>query len=148
MDIIVVVLGANMKSIRTKDSSALINYIFNNYSYVDVSSTINNSFNEYLPLFAKNCLLEKTTTSPILKLGKIDNSYFPLSNNNGLELSTKVYTLNSFSPSIKKDSKVGSLELYNGDNILCSVDILLDNELIKNNFWYYFNLIISNPFAN
>lgn len=148
LDIIVVVLGANTKSIRTKDSSALINYIFNNYSYVDVSSTINNSFNEYLPLFTKNCLLEKTTTYPILKLGKIDNSYFPLSNNSALELNTKIFTLNSFSPSIKKDSKVGSLELYNNDKLLCNVDILLDNELIKNNFWYYFSLIIRNPFMH
>lgn len=148
LDIIVVVLGANTKSMRTKDSSNLINYIFNNYSYVDVSSTINNSFNEYLPFFNKNCFLEKTTTSPILKLGSLNNYNFPLSNSNALELSTKIYTLNSFSPSIKKDSKIGTLELYNDDNLLCSVDILLDNELVRNNFWYYFNLIIRNPFLH
>ncbi len=148
LDIIVVVLGANTKSIRTRDSSSLIKYIFNTYSYVNVSSTINNSFNEYIPFFAKNCFLEKTTTTPILKLGNLNNYNFPLSNSSALELNTKIYTLNSFSPSIKKDSKIGTLELYNDDKLLCSVDILLDNELIKNNFWYYFNLIIRNPFTN
>ena len=77
LDIIVVVLGANTKSIRTRDSSSLIKYIFNTYSYVNVSSTINNSFNEYIPFFAKNCFLEKTTTTPILKLGNLNNYNFP-----------------------------------------------------------------------
>ncbi len=147
LDIIIVVLGANTKSIRTKDSSTLINYIFNNYRYVDISSTINNSFNEYIPFFNKNCLLKKTTTYPVLKLQNLNNYEFPLSNNDALEMSTKIYTLNSFSPSLKKGDKVGTLELYNDNNLLCSVDILLDNELIKNNWSYYFNLIIRNPFT-
>lgn len=146
LDIIVVVLGANTKSIRTKDSSTLINYIFNNYSYTNISSTINSSFEKYIPWFNENCLLEKTTTCPILKLKELDNYEFPLSNNSALDLSTKIYTLTSFSPSIKKDSKIGTLELFNGDKLLCTSDIILDNELIKNNWFYYFNLILHNPF--
>ena len=39
LDIIVVVLGADTKSIRTKDSKNLINYIFSNYSYIYGSLT-------------------------------------------------------------------------------------------------------------
>ena len=48
LDIIVVVLGADTKSIRTKDSRNLINYIFENYKSISVSDIINTSFNNYL----------------------------------------------------------------------------------------------------
>lgn len=147
LDIIVVVLGANTKSIRTKDSASLINYILNTYNYIDVSSTINDSFNQYLPLFEKNCLLKKTRTSPILKLQQLENYKFPLPINDALELNTKIYTVSSMSPSTNQDSKIGTLELYNGNSLLCTADITLDNELIKNTSLYYFNLIIRNLFV-
>jgi len=147
LDIIVVVLGANTKSIRTKDSASLINYILNTYNYIDVSSTINDSFNQYLPLFEKNCLLKKTRTSPILKLQQLENYKFPLPINDALELNTKIYTVSSMSPSTNQGSKIGTLELYNGNSLLCTADITLDNELIKNSSLYYFNLIIRNLFV-
>ncbi len=147
LDIIVVVLGANTKSIRTKDSASLINYILNTYNYIDVSSTINDSFNQYLPLFEKNCLLKKTRTSPILKLQQLENYKFPLPINDALELNTKIYTVSSMSPSTNQGSKIGTLELYNGNSLLCTADITLDNELIKNTSLYYFNLIIRNLFV-
>ncbi len=142
LDIIVVVLGADTKKIRTKDSSNLINYIFNTYNYVDVSSTINEAFSSYISYFNQNYYLEKTTTIPHLKLKEIENYEFPLSNNNAITLDTKIYTINKFNPNISKGSKIGTLYLYNGNNLLCSVDIIIENELIKNDWKYYFKNIL------
>ena len=51
LDIIIVVLGADTKSIRTKDSKNLINYISNNYTYKNLSELINNTFSNYLSYF-------------------------------------------------------------------------------------------------
>lgn len=144
MDIIVVVLGANTKKIRTTDSSKLINYIFNNYKYVDISSIVNNSFDNYILKFNNNYSLEKTTTKPVLKLEKLDNYEFPLSDEDIVHLSTKIYTINKFSPSIEKNSQVGELHLYNKDNLVCKISIILDNQLQQNNWKYYFKTIICN----
>lgn len=142
LDIIVVVLGANTKNIRTKDSRNLIEYIFKNYKYVDITSTINSAFENYILYFNKVCLLEKTSTTPVLKLETLENYEYPLSLNNSIKLNTKIYTFNKFNPDTKPTSKVGILQLYNGNNILCDIDIYLENQLIKNNWKYYFKNIL------
>lgn len=136
LDIIVVVLGADTKKNRTQDSSNLINYIFNTYKYVDISSTINESFSHYISYLENNYNLEKTVTKPILKLENLNNYLFPLSND--IKLNSKIYVSNKFDYKIEKNSKVGTLELYNKDNLLCSVNVIIDNKLQKNNWKYYF----------
>lgn len=143
LDIIVVVLGANTKKIRTLDSSNLINYIYKTYKYVDVSSIINETFDNYIPYFNTHYTLEKTTTQPLLKLKQLENSNFPLSNEEVLELSTKIYVDTNFTPNILKDSKVGEILLYKNNTFLCKADILLDNNLPKNTWKYYFKNILS-----
>ncbi len=144
LDIIVVVLGADTKSIRTQDSKKLINYIFDTYQYVDISSTINSAFTNYLYQFNNGMYcLEKTTTIPKLKLSNLSNYVFPLSKENISNLHTKIYTLHNFSPNNEKNSKVGSLYLYCDSQLLCTTDILLSNQLDKNNWTFYFKKIIS-----
>lgn len=144
LDIIVVVLGADTKKIRTTDSSKLINYIYNTYKYVDISSIINESFDKFVNYFNENYILEKTQTKPILTLEKLDNYNFPLSQENVLELSTKIYFNNKLSHTISKGSKIGEISLYKNNTLLCTVNILLDNNLEKNNWKYYFKYIILN----
>ena len=144
LDIIVVVLGADTKKIRTTDSANLINYIFNNFKYVNVSSTINKSFSDYTTYFNKNYFLEKTTDTPILKLENLDNYYFPLETNGSVQLATKIYTINKFSSNISKGTQIGKLYLYNNNNLLCEANITLENELSKNTWNYYFWYIIKN----
>jgi len=144
LDIIVVVLGADTKKIRTQDSANLINYIFKNFKYVNVSSTINKAFSDYTTYFNKNYFLEKTTDTPILKLENLDNYYFPLETNGTVQLSTKIYTMNKFSSNVSKGTKVGKLYLYNNESLLCEMDITLENDLSKNTWSYYFWYIIRN----
>ncbi len=144
LDIIVVVLGADTKKIRTQDSANLINYIFKNFKYVNVSSTINKAFSDYTTYFNKNYFLEKTIDTPILKLEALDNYSFPLETNGTVQLSTKIYTMNKFSSNVSKGTKVGKLYLYNNESLLCEMDITLENQLSKNTWNYYFWYIIRN----
>lgn len=144
LDIIVVVLGADSKKLRTLDSTNLINYVFDNFNYVDISLSIDEAFLSYLDYFKSNCILEKTSTLPVLKLNPIDNYSFPFSKSDSLKLNTKIYTLNSFSPSISPNSIVGKLYVYNDKTLLCSLDIILENSLLKNDWKYYFKEILKN----
>ena len=144
LDIIGVVLGADTKKIRTRDSYNLINYIYNTYNYVNISSTINNNFLDYLSYLESNYILDKTTTTPILKLQSLDNYEYPLKKEDISNLSTKIYTINKLSYNTPAGSKIGSLCLYNGDSLLCETDIILDNTLCKNSWKYYFKKILNN----
>lgn len=144
LDIIVVVLGADTKSIRTKDSQNLINYILSNYSYINVSNIIHNDFSNFIPYFNNTYHLEKTSSVPILKLENLDNYEFPLLENDISNLNTKIYTITNYNSKILPGTIVGKLCLYNNDKLLCSNNILLENELVPNNWIFYFNKIISN----
>ena len=48
LDIIVIVLGADTKKIRTTDSIKLINYTFENYETINLADLINQKYTEYL----------------------------------------------------------------------------------------------------
>lgn len=138
LDIIVVVLGADTKKIRTQDSINLINYIFSSYKYINVSSTINNAFSNYLNYFKNNVNLEKTTDTPKLKLQKLSNYDFPLQTNGSVKLTSKIYTIDKFSPNISSNSKIGTFYLYNNSDIICEIDILLEEPLNRISWDYYF----------
>ncbi len=143
LDIITVVLGANTKSIRTKDSKNLINYISNNYAYTDVSSIIHDSFSKYTSHFNKIYNIKKTCSVPILKLEYLENHEYPLLKNETNNLHSKIYTITSFTPHIPSKSIVGTLELYNKNSLLCTTNIVLDNYLIPNNWYFYFKKLFS-----
>ena len=144
LDIIIVVLGANTKAIRTKDSKNLINYISNNYTYKNLSELINNSFSNYMSFFNKNYKLEKTCTMPKLILEHLENYEFPLLESEINTLNTKIYTITSFNSFVLPQSTIGKLELYKEDHLLCSINILLDNYLVPNNWDFYFKKILLN----
>lgn len=143
LDIIIVVLGADTKRIRTTDSIQLINYIFKNYNYINVKNTLKNAFNDYLPIFNTTYKLEKTNDIPILELDILENYDFPLSDTDCLNLHTQIYTIENFNSDIKPGTIVGKLHLYRDNDLLCSVNILIKNELSKNSWKYYFFRILS-----
>lgn len=138
MDIIVVVLGADTKNQRTRDSIKIINYVYDTFEYVNISNYIQESFEEYKKYYKQNVYLYKTTTLPKLKLCELENYEFPLKPNTANTLKSKFYTLNILSTNIKENSVIGKMTIYYDDKILCSIDIILENQLEKNSWYYYF----------
>jgi D-alanyl-D-alanine carboxypeptidase (penicillin-binding protein 5/6) len=143
LDIIVVVLGADTKSIRTQDSKNLINYIFNNYEYIDISDSVNTAFNTYISYFNQNYKLEKTSTIPKLSLQKLENYNFPLLKNNISNINTKIYTTTNFNSNVSVGNIVGRIDIYCKNTLLCSSNITLENQLIPNNWLFYLKKTLS-----
>ncbi len=148
LDIIVVVLGANTKKIRTTDSKKLIEYIYNSFSYVDTYSKVFNTFDTYQKFLNKNIILEKTTTIPEICLDQKENYLYPIKNTDINNIKVKIYSLNKFDFKMSKNQKIGLLSVYVNDKILYSLDILLFNDLEKNTPNYYFKYIIKNYFKS
>ena len=105
---------------------------------MNLSDYIEKSFAEYQKFYEANVHLEKTTTLPILTLTKLDNYDFPLKENSSNALQIKFYTLNKVSSQLEAKSKIGSLAVYYENQLLCSLNILLENELLQNSWHYYF----------
>lgn len=141
LDIIVVVLGADTKKIRTQDSYNLINYVFSNFQYVNVSKAINESFENFNNYIDDSIFLEKTTDMPKFKLEVLDNYDFPLKTNGEIKFNTKIYTIKNFSYKLVSGDEVGKLDLYNNNELLCEARIFLDNELDKCSSGFYFRKI-------
>lgn len=138
LDIIVVVLGADTKKIRTQDSYNLINYTNSNFQYVNVSKTIEENFSNFQSYIQDSIVLEKTTDIPQFKLEVLDNYDFPLKTNGQVKLNTKIYTIKNFSYNFTSGEQVGTLYLYNNNDLICESKILLANELKRNSWMFYF----------
>ena len=141
MDIIIVVLGANTKKIRGLDTLNLINYIYTNFKYIDISKTIDESFLEFNKKYLKRIILKKTSDFPIIKLEKKDNYLIPLKTNGNLKLLSKIYMPNILSPKSPANKAIGTLYIYNNNDLLCNINIYLDKKLSPNSWQFYYKKI-------
>lgn len=118
LDIIIVILGADTKKIRTTDTINLINYIYNNFETIDTSDYINKKISTSV-LDIKN-----TNSLPKIYLEKKDNYIYPIEKNNNI-FETKIYFLNNLKAPIKANSKIGTIKLYANNTFLYECNILL-----------------------
>lgn len=130
--------GANTKKQRTVDSINIINYIYKNFEYIDISNYIYENFNIYQKTFSQNINLYKTKTKPEIILEKIDNYKFPLKKNNINSLDCKFYSVSTLSSKFNSHDIIGCMNIYYENQILTSINIFLNNTLIKNNCIHYF----------
>ena len=142
MDIIVVVLGADTKNQRTRDSMNVINYVYSTFKYVDIADYIAEGFAEYKEYYENHAFLYKTTTKPNIALSSLENTTFPLKGNSATTLETKFYALNSLTSEISANDKIGSMSVFCVEKMLCSMDIILTNQLEQNSWQYYFGRIL------
>lgn len=147
LDIIVVVLGADTKSIRTKDSINIINYVFNNYKLINIKEKITASFKNYYDYYVKNVSIHKSTDIPILELEEKQNYIFPILIKNEADFNIKINCIHKLSYNTPANSQIGTLSVYNSDKLLYSTNIFLKNSLSKKSVSYYFEYILKNYFS-
>ncbi|MBP3595874.1 MAG: D-alanyl-D-alanine carboxypeptidase [Clostridia bacterium] len=137
LDVIIVVLGADTKKIRTQDSLNLINYTFNNFKMMDTYDIINSNFKKIN--YTVN--VQNSFSKAKLKLKTKENYLFPI-NINDKDFSTSVYLLNNLVAPLEKESKIGVLKLELNGKTLCENDILNVEFIDKITFDEYFLYVI------
>jgi len=140
MDIICVVLGADTKSFRTKDSVKLIEYAFKTYQYFDIKSFVTDSLanwqkdNSHYFLVEKgnsNNLVLKTDTvlddCPIIPVKKdlISNMEFTFSLNPYLQAP------------VNSGDCLGSLKVFSKDTVVAEFGLFSATNIQKNNVLDY-----------
>jgi D-alanyl-D-alanine carboxypeptidase (penicillin-binding protein 5/6) len=146
LDFIVVVLGANTKSDRTQDSIKILNYVNSSYKMVDLTSSIESSFETAKTYYSNNFIVKKSNDYPIIKINLPDENSFPIKITDISSISFKTYMFSTFSAPMVENTKIGILYVYQNNNIIAEYDIILDNNLTKKTLKEYFFDILKNYF--
>jgi len=146
LDVIVVVLGATTKKMRTTDSIKVLNYVFNNYSNVNIESLINSSFENFEKHYTNNNTIKKSNTKIQIKLENLGNTIFPLTTNELSKLKIENYSLNYLTAPLNENAKIGFLTIKLDDEILKKLDIYVKNNIEKKDFKIYYRELLKNTF--
>lgn len=143
MDIISVVLGADTKKDRTRDSIKIIEHAYANYTIVDVSNKIENTFKEWK---TKNSieLIKGVNKSVNVELGKCVNKMIAVSNQDINDIDVTINTIKVIEAPISKGEKVGELKLKVNKKTKIDIDIIASETIQKKDEKVYFIELLSN----
>lgn len=137
MDIIVVVLGADTKKDRTKDSIKLIEYAFANFTKVNIKGKTIEEFEKWGRINKKRILIIKGQKDTIsLDIGKINTEAIPVKETDKLEIT--INTINQLEAPVEKNTKVGTIIIKLNDNIIDSIDIVCGEKIERKTWLDYF----------
>lgn len=146
MDIITIVLGADTKKYRTKDSVNLIEYTFSKYKMYNLEEQIIEEFNKWKNINEKRILIIKGKTSnPKLALGAIEKATIPICDNDKIEYS--INALTEIEAPVEQWNVMGTLTVKLNGEILESIDIVNVNEVQKRDWKDYFKIVL-NTYGN
>lgn len=146
MDIITIVLGADTKKDRTKDSVNLIEYTFSKYKMYNLEEQIIEEFNKWKNINEKRILIIKGKQSnPKLALGTIEKATIPICDNDKIEYS--INALTEVEAPVEQWNVMGTLTVKLNGEILESIDIVNVNEVQKRDWKDYFKIVL-NRFEN
>ena len=146
MDIITIVLGADTKKDRTKDSVNLIEYTFSKYKMYNLEEQIIKEFNKWKNINEKRILIIKGKTSnPKLALGAIEKATIPICDNDKIEYS--INALTEVEAPVEQWNAMGTLTVKLNGEILESIDIVNVNEVQKRDWKDYFKIVL-NTYGN
>ena len=150
LNIICIVLGCDTKKDRTKDSIMLINYIFNNYTMVNVENLIKTEFDNWKKTNPNYFIINKSIQQNLNV--KIDESQIQFvnialinSDINNINISINVSSY--LEAPVLLGDKVGSINIQLPNSSSFTVDILSSNTIKKKNIYYYTTMFLKDYFS-
>ena len=141
LDVICIVLGCDTKKDRTRDSVKLINYVFNNFSMVNIYEFINNEFNTWVSETKNSFIINKGVSSNLeLYLDEKDFPYTKIAiNNQYLEnLFVEIDFNNYYEAPLYENTLIGTLTFKINEIDYFYIKIKNSNYINKKSFWDYF----------
>ena len=139
MDIITVVLGADTKKDRTRDSVKLIEYTYSNYKMYNVREKITKKFNEWKNINSDRIKIIKGKEEKLnLALGEISVDWLPLQDSKIDTIEYEFNTLTTIEAPVEEWTKIGTMVVKIDGEIIDTIDILNTNEVNKKTWFDYF----------
>lgn len=138
LDIICVVLGADTKNFRTRDSIRLIEYTFKNFVRVNVKELMENEFLAWKNNNIGGFFVEKGVSDDVgLKIGNVECDYIHLLKDDVSKINVEVECQKFFVAPLPEDSVIGNISLKVDDSVIARCDIVTDVEVKSKNIWNY-----------
>ena len=142
MDIITIVLGADTKKDRTKDSVNLIEYTYSKYKMYNIEKKIIAESNKSKNINGKRILITKGKQSnPKLALGAIEKAIIPICDDDKIEYS--INALTEVEAPVEQWNVMGTLTVKLNGEILESIEIVNVNEVQKRDWKDYFKIVLN-----
>lgn len=150
MDIICVVLGADTKNFRTKDSIELINYTFENFEYFSIKNFIDNFLTEWKNNNKDYFFIEKGVSQQLdLKTDSYIDQFpvIPIKKTLIKDINIFISLSSHLQAPVIKDTPIGHLKVYSQDVVLLELDLLSNSNIYKKNILDYMSIFFkSYPF--
>lgn len=140
-NIITVVLGADTKKIRTSDSIKLIEYAYENYEQIDVASLVENEYTKWRESYKIE--INKGIKNEVrTKLGEQKYKIYPVKKADKENVKIEISDINYVEAPLIQNTKLGSIYVKIGEEIIYTVDILADEQVKKKDIKdYFFNML-------
>lgn len=136
MELVAVIMGGDTSNDRFNGAKKLLDYGFANYS-----------FNCVKPELKKNTTVKvEKGTEKIVKVTAKDNINILLKKSDSAKITQKVNLKDKVTAPVKKGDKLGSVDVYVGDEQIGSVDITAQSDIKRMNLAVALSLIIKGLF--
>ena len=146
MNIIAVVLGADTKKDRTRDSVEIIEYAYKNYTIYDLEELIKENYEDWKNINEKRIEVIRGKNKILTtKLDKLDNYNIPIKKQDIDNLKVEIFALKEIEAPIYVDDYIGKIIVYNGEEKLYELCIRSDVDIARLTFFdYFYNLLKDN----
>ena len=137
MDLIVVVLGADTRKDRAKDTIKLIEYITKNFFVVNLEESVNKEFEQWKLINQNRIYINKASNNLELKLGEMKIKGIVTNQEPIIEINALTY----LEAPILENEKIGTLTVKINDEIIEEIEILTSEKVEKRNILDYLYII-------
>ena len=146
LDVICVVLGADTKKDRTRDSAKLIEYTFNKYEEIDIKEKIKESFEKWNEINGNRINIEKGESSKLeLTLNDKDKIFtYPIEKGTEDHINIEINANLNLKAPVLENTNIGKIKVYYNAKELLEIDILNINKINKKRIKNYMSDIFKN----
>ena len=144
-DLITIVLGADTKKDRTKDSIKLIEYAFSNFAKINIKEKALEEFENWKNINISRFNIVKGKNNKIeLGLSEFDKEYITVKETDIDKIEFLINTITTMEAPVKKGTQIGTLVVKLNEEIIETVDILCNKTLERKDWKDYFIINIGN----
>ena len=145
MDLICIVLGADTKKDRTKDSIALIEYCFKNFEPINIKEKIQTEFENWKLCNISSFFVEKGISNNLdIVLDDLPFNFLPINSNHINSVSIYIYCNDKFEAPLLANSIIGYLTVSINNKTVITLNIKNTNTIEKKDYSKFLNDMFSN----
>lgn len=149
MDLICIVLGADTKKDRTRDSVNLINYIYSNFELINIKDKILSEFDNWKLCNSSSFKVEKGKNDEIdIALESLPYDFLTINSKHLDDISIYIYCNTNFTAPLPANSSIGYVSLSIANENIFTLKIYNTNSIEQKNCTEFFYDMLKNLTSN